>query len=51
MRSLDDHGFVATFGNDAKQFPSLFFLQMDLMFFIDHPSILSAPSNLITLRY
>ena len=51
MGSLDDHGFVATFGYDPNQLPSFFFLQMDFMLFVCHPSILSLPYNLIKLRY
>ena len=46
MGSLDDHGFVSTFGNNPDQFPSFFFFQMDFVFFVRHPSILSLPYNL-----
>lgn len=49
--ALDDHGFVSSFRNDPDQFPSFGFLQMDFMFFVCHPSILSAPYNLIKLLY
>ena len=51
MRSLDDNSFVTTFGNNAKQFPSVFFFQMDFVFFVFLSSILSLPYNLLKLEY